>query len=403
MKYLPENWETDPVDARLVVEIQDTKSMCEQGLGKLEDSQKSFNYARSIRPDLSLLSGFSFDASLKAYSLDEDPSKFFDVVESWTDKERNLWLRCLFNYASKFAPGVLTLGSHVEYAKAVRKRGTNCLLNWCEEYIKTLPPGSAQMIAPRGQIAQAYVIADMYPKAIDALMELFSLEFKNDDIEDRDALLDRERMNLAAMIFHQFRVTTDPHGKLELLEKMKKLRDFSIGPKNDVVLDGTGLSDSQSGLMLAIMTRTIGSPIEYYSMMEASFKVCLDGLTDKDGGNDSSSFRLLAKVLACMPGLERDAQTALSCQFSIADPDIDHDAEQEDIDINEKAEEDLLPDAQRLVGCDGPCGKSMEDWSSGAWYLCLQCADVDLCKDCYEVSVGQRLDVKCLCANAFRR
>jgi len=30
-------------------------------------------------------------------------------------------------------------------------------------------------------------------------------------------------------------------------------------------------------------------------------------------------------VLACVPGLERDAQIALSCQFSITDISVDYD------------------------------------------------------------------------------
>jgi hypothetical protein len=50
--------------------------------------------------------------------------------------------------------------------------------------------------------------------------------------------------------------------------------------------------------------------------MEKTFNTSFEGLSDSVGWNDSSSFRLLAKILACMEVLEHDALIALSCQFS---------------------------------------------------------------------------------------
>lgn len=77
-------------------------------------------------------------------------------------------------------------------------------------------------------------------------------------------------------------------------------------------------------VILALMTRKIGSPVEFQRLLDTSFNSSVAGLTDSVGWNDFDSFRLLAKVLACVPGLERDAQIALSCQFSITDSSVDH-------------------------------------------------------------------------------
>lgn len=64
------------------------------------------------------------------------------------------------------------------------------------------------------------------------------------------------------------------------------------------------------------MTRIVGQATEFQAIMQKTFVTCVEGLSDAVGWNDSSSFRLLAKVLACIDGLERDALIALSCQFS---------------------------------------------------------------------------------------
>jgi hypothetical protein len=56
--------------------------------------------------------------------------------------------------------------------------------------------------------------------------------------------------------------------------------------------------------------------------MEETFQTCIKGLADTVGSNDSPRIRLLAKVLACLEGLEREALIALSCQFSAVDPEI---------------------------------------------------------------------------------
>jgi hypothetical protein len=54
-------------------------------------------------------------------------------------------------------------------------------------------------------------------------------------------------------------------------------------------------------------------------ILEAAFNGCISTLTDSVGWNDSISLRTLAKILACVPGLELEAQIAASCQLYILD------------------------------------------------------------------------------------
>ncbi|KAF1813441.1 hypothetical protein P152DRAFT_457803 [Eremomyces bilateralis CBS 781.70] len=70
------------------------------------------------------------------------------------------------------------------------------------------------------------------------------------------------------------------------------------------------------------MTKKLGPARDFQDSLDGIFKGCVEALSDSEGWNDFPSFRMLAKSLACLPGLERDAQIALSCQFYIVDKDI---------------------------------------------------------------------------------
>jgi hypothetical protein len=128
--------------------------------------------------------------------------------------------------------------------------------------------------------------------------------------------------------------------------------------------------------------------------MEEIFKGCVKALTDKDGWNDSEAFRLLAKVLAWVPGLEGDAQISVSLQFSCVDKEVfktqngspDAAGMDETVanatngSLQAEPEEDLL--ASWSIHCNG-CGKVIQNWKDGPFYLCVVCTDIDLCPDCY--------------------
>lgn len=104
---------------------------------------------------------------------------------------------------------------------------------------------------------------------------------------------------------------------------MQKLPSLRTGSNQGALDNENDWNESQRQIILALMTRKIGSPVEFQRFLDTSFNSSVAGLTDSVGWNDFDSFRLLAKVLACVPGLERDAQIALSCQFSITDSSVD--------------------------------------------------------------------------------
>jgi hypothetical protein len=171
----------------------------------------------------------------------------------------------------------------------------------------------------------------------------------------------------------------------------------------------------------------MGPAREYQNTLQRIFRTCIEGLEDTVSWNDADSLRLLAKVLASLDGLERDASIALSAQFSILDRSIYEDSAtgSEDSDIESVGPLDAQhptsanPEEQRppesngrkddenteneartsgkdsaavnhldedLVGLEYSCDICQEFATS--WvrplYLCLVCTNTDLCVGCRE-------------------
>jgi hypothetical protein len=74
--------------------------------------------------------------------------------------------------------------------------------------------------------------------------------------------------------------------------------------------------ESNISIILALCYGVMGPNTEYAKVLQNSFESCMEGLSDSIGWNDSGCFRLLAKALALVEGLERDALIAISLQFS---------------------------------------------------------------------------------------
>lgn len=59
--------------------------------------------------------------------------------------------------------------------------------------------------------------------------------------------------------------------------------------------------------------------------------------------------------------------------------------------VTEKDDQDLTPSF--WLECDGDCDSGpIKDWSEGPIYLCLVCANVDLCQRCYEARQRRNRD-----------
>jgi tetratricopeptide (TPR) repeat protein len=126
------------------------------------------------------------------------------------------------------------------------------------------------------------------------------------------------RLELTEVLMEEFRVTTDPKEKLMLFHDLKRI----VLQDRIALADDFNPYESQTAIPIALMARKVGPPSEFQDGLEKTFTACIEALRDDEGWNDRGAFRLLAKVLACVPGLERDAQISLSLQFSIVDPNI---------------------------------------------------------------------------------
>lgn len=142
--------------------------------------------------------------------------------------------------------------------------------------------------------------------------EIYSdiLKYQDEKI-DLEAYFFEARRALAEIMFEGFRASSDPTKKAALL---KEMTEYLI--RNESNTGVYQIESSNMSILFAIMHRVLGSATEFESMLRKTFDTCIKGLSDTVGENDNSSFRLLAKVLACVEGLERDSLIALSCQYS---------------------------------------------------------------------------------------
>jgi hypothetical protein len=153
------------------------------------------------------------------------------------------------------------------------------------------------------------------------------------------------RLQLTEILMEEFRVTLDSNLKLTTFNELKK----TVLGDHIALADDFNPYGSETTIPLALMARRVGSPSEFQDGLEKTFHSCIEALKDNEGLNDRGGFRLLAKVLACVPGLEKDAQISLSLQFSIVDQSVyktDESAEMPDgKEDPDKEKEDPKPGA----------------------------------------------------------
>jgi tetratricopeptide (TPR) repeat protein len=242
------------------------------------------------------------------------------------------------------------------------------------------------------------------------------------------------RLQLADVLLEQFRAATDPEQKIALQGDMKTL----------ALQDKVALSqdfnpyESQTTTSLALMTGKMGPTNEFQSLMDNRFREAINSLTDNQAWNDSGGFRALAKVLAFVPEMHKDAQIASSLQFSAVDEKLfkeaDESRDEQSSDTNmkeplanghetepaveeketvkqkiieveiqsqegslivqeiqlpttttEEATADIPEDLNPYssIYCNG-CQRSFNNWREGAVYGCIECTDCDLCEDCFK-------------------
>ncbi|KAF2014213.1 hypothetical protein BU24DRAFT_492906 [Aaosphaeria arxii CBS 175.79] len=286
--------------------------------GSKDEALEMYNEARRLVSSTKeeILDGWYLDEITRILdeSVDPDGQRLMKVLKEWTEKERNAWV----TYCINLNLGIDVLGRMYRAAKLTGEM--DLVIEWLVTIEKTIPPKSFLAFKFKLTLAEVHskVLKDD-EKAKEALHAALEMHPKVDG-SDEDAVtffISSARMDLAALIWNQFRASSDPERKEALLGEIKSLPGMRTEDE---------LRESHIGMLVANMLRIMGPAREYHRQMQLIFKTCIDGLEDDVSYNDSDSLRLLAKVLSSLDGLEHDARITISSQFSIMDRNI-HDNE----------------------------------------------------------------------------
>lgn len=331
---LSKGWESDE---DLVLSKHDLlvfKARMLQSHSKVDEAIDTYQTCRqmsSVHPGLHL-AGVSLDDLLDLICGRPNTSPgFMEMVRDFTDEERMAWFEFLVEY--EYTP---SLNHLKEAVQKERPTGLDYVIECYSHYEQSLPPGSPKKLILQAQKAEAYrdIMGDL-AKAKELFKFALYQPIRLKDVGKLEVMRSRIRRALAELIFNEFRSLTAPEQKKALLEEMRRLDspdETSSEPR-----------ESQTDVMLALMLRTLGPAVGYEEYMNKTFEVCLQGLRDDVGWNDQSSFRHIAKVLACVEGLEREALVALSCQYSMSSWDAPGTEEIEFDAAEESTPDDVRP------------------------------------------------------------
>lgn len=204
--------------------------------------------------------------------------------------------------------------------------------------------------------------------------------------EEPDNLLYLALSELTDTIYKQFRATSDRAAKAKLFEEAKGLMSRRLAQA--VTLQKS--YQVYHKVTLARMARKLGPLHEFEDILNEGFNTTIDALMDDVAWNDLINLEFLAKVLSSLDGLEREAQIALSAQFSRLEPPDKNSTNADGEGVEEDEDEDPLPDDEGdLTGdsieCTGPrCDVSWRAWKGRKIYRCVYCWYTILCEACYE-------------------
>ncbi|CAG8978789.1 hypothetical protein HYALB_00011054 [Hymenoscyphus albidus] len=248
-----------------------------------EDAIQAYEELRAVRPDKTV-EGFVLQLMVKIWDEEHDPdaSRTFAMIKGWTESELLTWFAWIFDSPDfDVTDAILRLD---RVAAKNGEEGKKFILQCYRNYTETL----------RSKSAHAHSEANRDSTDLELEQTFF-----------------KSRRALAEIMFEEFRGSSDPIKKAKLLNEMKDYLTPSELNKGVFKIES-----SNASIIFAIMHRALGSATEFESILKKTFDTCIQGLSDTVGWNDSSSFRLLSKVLACVEGMERDSLIALSCMYS---------------------------------------------------------------------------------------
>ncbi|KAI9685512.1 MAG: hypothetical protein M1822_004370 [Bathelium mastoideum] len=241
--------------------------------------------------------------------LDKVTSKLFDLkefgkliqlVENLHDIEKVFWLT---NYNDEiFQRAAVESDKHkflVETYELVLKQGT---------------------VPYNGAIRLRYKLADYYgtvacdPEKSKKYLKQILYSNLRDQQTSKSFVL-QSRSALARMLMEQFRTTSDSSQKASILDEMKTLATSAVALGEEYSPE---MSDTAT--VHALMLRKLGPLTAFESVLCKSFDACIEALSDDVASNDNRAIRFFGKVLACLPGLQKDAQIALAAQFYWLNP-----------------------------------------------------------------------------------
>lgn len=315
---LPDSDSKDLTDAKreelktIRIDILTAKAGIFSNMKQPEDALRSFEEARKFSGEQPLW-GWKLDDLTMIFNEEYDPdgTKLMAMLKSWSSKERENWFAyCFEDWVD--ANAITRMQRAAKLAKE-----TEVLLDWMMTTAKSLPAQSYYLFNLKGTMANLhYPILGNIKKGKGLRQEVLAMKPKpgtyfEDTMNEKKS---QYRMQLADILFYEFQTSSDPAKKEELMGSFKLLPSAHANDDN--------IQESHVGMLRANMLRIMGPAKEYHKYMSEIFTTCISGLEDGVSWNDSSSLRLLSKVLASLDGLERDARIANSAQFSILDRSI---------------------------------------------------------------------------------
>ncbi|KAK0661719.1 hypothetical protein DIS24_g2303 [Lasiodiplodia hormozganensis] len=388
--------------------------------GDVETAISIFNdQAKALIPDDFLPNDIIAKIMAKVIEQQRD-DKLLEFFASFREKDKLVWLAYEATQGD-FHRAAVKAGKRELVTETYERLIKMSMLNWNTD------------LGLRYWLASYYVTVEgNLGRAKELLVQLLEGSRKGENIVEYIIL--ESRALLAEVFMEQFRSTADAEEKASILDETMRL----AFPTGYIRIEDFDPAMSNTALPAALMLRKMGPLRDFQSALNKSFDACIAGLTDNEGSNDSISVRFFAKVLACLPGLERDAQIASASQFYFLNPEFkpkEEDSESESTADDEQkpqtngeaadgtadpdasaadatsgqdrsaegaapndettgqssAEDGNAPygdiDPEGTVFCNG-CSRDICNPGEGPIYTCIICADTDLCADCYNKRVG---------------
>lgn len=364
------------------------RAKTEVALGKLDDAIRSYEEARLADPE-EPMPGDILKDEFKVYIDKHADAELMALVRKWKPMERLAWMTWKYDSVGE--------EDHESLRRAAGRAGEQELLvQVYDEVIKLLD--SVDSAAPiRYQLAIAHwgVRGDIETaKALmnETLDGNVPREYFAFTHEDPVYTLICAVLLQTEMIYEQFRGTSDRDLKAKLFTEIQGLMKRNLA--QSISTPKSGLTHHT--LTVARMARKMASAHDFQDTLQAAFDICYDALIDAVGWNDIYNLCMLATVLSNLEGMERAAETLFTAQFSRLDPavldgetDNEEDDDDDDDSDSDGSEESRPTDEGDLSDtwctCDGECDPvtRWDAWKGRPIYMCLICANVNLCEGCY--------------------